>query len=101
MAPQRVATPLLNVILIFVCFAYSNPFKNCNINPKITLPFSYSLTGSLCLLLLLLRHLLKSKVLFLRRFGGPEKHLRFGQPDTVEKCWTVVCEIVKVNNYFE
>ena len=71
------------------------------INPKSTLPFSCSLTDSLCLLLLLLRHLLKSKVLFLRRFGGPEKHRRLAQPDTVGKCWTVVCETVKINKYFE
>ena len=73
------------------------------INPKSTLPFSCSPTDSLCLLQLLLRHLLKSKVLFLRRFGGPERHRRLAQSDTVEKkkCWTIVCETVKINKYFE
>ena len=61
-------------------------------NHKSTLPFSYSLTDSLCLLLLHLRHLSTSKVLFLRLFGGLERHRKLVQPDTVERCWTIARE---------
>ena len=53
-------------------------------NQKSTLPLSCNPTNSLCPLLSLLRHLLKSTVLFLRLFGGLERHQKLVQPDTVE-----------------
>ena len=68
-------------------------------NQRSTLPFSYSPTDSLFPLLLHLMHLLKSKVLFLRLFGGLERHRKLVQPDTVEKCWTIARETVNINKY--
>ena len=70
-------------------------------NHRSTLPFSCSPTDSLCPLLLLLRHLLKSRVLFLRLFGGLERHRKLAQPDAMEKRWTIVCETGKINKYFK
>ena len=70
-------------------------------NHKSTLPFSCSPTDSLCPLLLLLMHSLKSRVLFLRRFLGHERHRELAQPDTKEKCWTIVCKKVNINKYFK
>ena len=70
-------------------------------NHKNTLPLSCSPTDSLCPLLSLLTHLLKSNVLFLRLFGGLERHRKLVQPDTVGKCWTIVCKNVKINKYSE
>ena len=70
-------------------------------NHKSNLPFSCSPTDFLCPLLLLLMHLLKSRVLFLRPFRGLERHQKLAQPDTVEKCWTIVCKTVKINKYFK
>lgn len=64
-------------------------------------PFLCSPTDSFCPLLLLLRYLLKSRVLFLRLFGGLERHRKLVQPDTVGKCWTIVCKNVKINKYSE
>ena len=70
-------------------------------NHKSTLPLSCNPTDSPCPLLSLLRHLLKSKVLFLRLFGGLERHQKLVQPDTVGKCWTIVCKNGKINKYSE
>ena len=64
-------------------------------------PFSCSPTDSLCPLLLLLRYLLKSRVLFLRLFGGLERHRKLAQPDTMENCRTIVSETAKSNKYFK
>ena len=66
-------------------------------NHKRNLPFSCNPTDFPCPFLSLLRHLLKSKVLFLTLFGGLERYRNLAQPDTVEKCWTIVCETVKIN----
>ena len=68
-------------------------------NHKRTLPFLCNPTDFLCPSLSLLRHLLKSKVPFLRLFGGLERYRTPAQPDTVEKCCTTVCETVKINKY--
>ena len=60
-------------------------------NHKSSLPFLCSPLDSLCPLLLLLMHLLQSRVPFLRLFRGLERHPELAQPDSMEKCWTIVC----------
>ena len=96
MALQGVATRPLNLDFCFfpsnvsltlihgfrITFEYRRMLMK---NHKSTLPLSCSPTDSLCPLLSLLRHLLKSNVLFLRLFGGLEMHRKLVQPDTVGK----------------